>query len=278
MAEANIAALGLFREEEHRPFFWPAGQPAALLLHGFMGTPAEMRPLGEAFRQAGWTSQGLLLPGFGHELDTLFERRYQDWIGAALLALDELKRGHRPVLVVGYSLGAAVAINVAAQNPPDGLILAAPFWRIGTPIQRLIWQIVKRVLRRPQPFKRVNFDDPRLRDFFGGLLPELNLDDPATRSSLRQIRVPTSVADQIFRLGKEAGKQANYVATPTLIMQGIDDEAVRSEITRELLQAFPGPIQYMELAADHELIHPENSGYAELSASMLRFASSLSVS
>ena len=275
MADANIAALGLFREEEHRPFFWLEGRPAVLLIHGFMGTPAEMRPLGEAFRQAGWTAQGLLLPGFGQELDTLFECRSKDWTEAVLVALGDLQREHRPVLLAGYSMGAAVAINVAAQKPPDGLILVAPFWRIGTTVQRLIWQIVKRVFRKPQPFKRVNFDDPRLRAFFSALLPELNLDDPTTQDTLRQLRVPTSFADEIFRLGKEAGNAASQIARPTMIVQGMDDEAVLPYITRQLLQAFPGPVQYVELAADHELVWPDKPGYVELKASALRFASTV---
>ncbi len=275
MPDTNIASLGLFQGPEHQPFLWEAGQPAVLLLHGFMGTPAELRPLGEAFRQADWTVQGLLLPGFGSEIGTLFERHHQEWSRAATAALQDIQRRHSPVVLLGYSMGAAVGLNVAAEHPPDGLILAAPFWRIGTPIQRIIWQFVKRLFRRPQPFKRADFTDPRLRDFFGGLLPELDLSDPETQQTLRQLRVPTAFADQIIDVGRGAGEAAAKVTVPTLIVQGIDDQAVRAEVTRRLLQAFPGAIQYRELAADHELVRPENPGFAGLSSATLAFATDL---
>ncbi|UCG24604.1 MAG: alpha/beta fold hydrolase, partial [Chloroflexota bacterium] len=163
MPDKNIASLGLFQAKEHQPFLWETDGPAVLLIHGFMGTPAEMRPLGEAFRQSAWSVQGLLLPGFGSELDTLFEQNLQDWIGSAESALLTLRTRRRPVVLVGYSMGAAVALNIAAERPVDGLILLALFWRIGTPVQRLIWQVAKQIFRRPKPFKRANFADPRLR-------------------------------------------------------------------------------------------------------------------
>jgi len=275
MPDANIAALGLFQDEEHQPFFWEAGRPAVLLTHGFMGTPAEMRPLGQAFEQAGWTAQGLLLPGFGPQLDSLFDRNDQDWIDAVVTALADLQTKHHPVVLAGYSMGAAVALSAAAKKPPDGLVLVAPFWRIGTPAQRLIWQFLKRIFRRPRPFSRASFDDPRLRDFLGGLLPELNLNDPATQSTLRQLRVPSSFAEQIFSVGKAAGNAAPHVSTPTLIVQGLNDEAVRPAPTRQLLQRFRGPLQYLEVVADHDLVQPDKPGYAQLRDSALHFASTL---
>ncbi|MFN2223196.1 MAG: alpha/beta hydrolase [Candidatus Promineifilaceae bacterium] len=275
MPDAKLTSLGLFQGQEHRPFLWPGGRPAALLVHGFMGTPAEMRPLGQAFQEAGWSVQGLLLPGFGHELATLFERRYPEWIQATEAALATLQAEHRPVVLVGYSMGAAVALNVAARRPPGGLILVAPFWRVGTPIQRLIYQVLKRIFRRPQPFKKADFGDPRLRELFAGLLPDLDLNDPAAQQAIRQLRVPSSFADQVFAVGKAAGKAAAQVSSPTLIVQGLDDEAVRPAATRQLLQSFAGPVQYLELAADHELVRPENPGFEGYRAAALGFASAL---
>ena len=122
----DLDQLSLFEGDEHRPFLWEAGKPAALLVHGFLGTPAEFRPLAGELLQAGWTVEGLLLPGFGAQIDSLFERRYAEWIEAASAALAELQRKHKPVLLVGFSMGGAVALNVAAERRPSGLVLLAP--------------------------------------------------------------------------------------------------------------------------------------------------------
>ena len=59
------------RGPEHETFTLPGGRPAALLLHGFLGTPAEMRGLGEALHEQGWTVYAPLLPGFGSDIETL---------------------------------------------------------------------------------------------------------------------------------------------------------------------------------------------------------------
>lgn len=50
----------LFQEKEFEPFKWPGGEPAALLVHGFPGTPAELRSLGKSLHLSGWTVEGLL--------------------------------------------------------------------------------------------------------------------------------------------------------------------------------------------------------------------------
>lgn len=270
--DSNIQSLNLFAEEEHQPFFWEAGQPAALFVHGFMGTPAEMRPLASELHQSGWTVQGLLLPGFGRQIATLFDRRYQEWLDAVSSALLKLQEKHHPVVLVGYSMGGAVSLGVAAENAPDSLILLAPFWRLGDRIHRLVWSVVKHLFPNPQPFKRMDFSDPRFDAFVGGLLPDLDLADPQVQNVLRQLRVPARFVDEIFGVGKAAERVAGQVNTPTLIVQGTGDEAIRPAQTRRLLQRLPGPIIYEEVETDHGLVEADNPGFKQMASSVLAFA------
>ena len=93
---------------EHEPFFWKVSQRAALLIHGFPGSPAEMRPLGELIRDCGWSVKGLLLPGFGAEIGTLEKRGYTDWTAAVTAAVLDLKREHSSIVVAGYSMGGSL--------------------------------------------------------------------------------------------------------------------------------------------------------------------------
>ena len=47
-------------------YFWPGTSgTGVLLIHGFTGTPAELRELGEILHKRGHTVQGLLLSGHG---------------------------------------------------------------------------------------------------------------------------------------------------------------------------------------------------------------------
>ena len=125
-----------FMDEIHRPFLFEGERTAAALIHGFPGTPAEIRDLAGRLSQEGWTMKGVLLPGFGPEIDSLFDRRRNEWVEAVSDAIEGLRKNHERVYLVGYSFGAAVSLLAAQQADLDGLILAAPFWRIGSGRER----------------------------------------------------------------------------------------------------------------------------------------------
>jgi esterase/lipase len=124
--------LKVFQGERHADFLIECGVPAALLIHGFPGTPAEMRPLAAILNAHGWTTRGLLLPGFGAQIASLWQRQAQEWIDAAVETLRSMQEHHQPVILLGYSMGAAVAIHAATRLRIDRLVLLAPFWRLGT--------------------------------------------------------------------------------------------------------------------------------------------------
>jgi carboxylesterase len=269
--DLNISSLGLFAGDEHQPFFWQGGQPAALLIHGFMGTPAEMRPLAQELHQANWTVQGLLLPGFGQQIETLFDRHSREWLEEARSALVKLQAKHQPVTLIGYSMGAAVALNVAAETPPDRLILLAPFLRIGNTLHHIIWQAAKHLFPRFQPFKKADFSDARINEFFGGLAPQLDLDDPQVQGALRQLSVPARFVDEVLGVGRAAEKVAAQIYTPSLIIQGTQDRAANPARTRQLLQRLPGQITYQELDTDHGLVAASNPCFQQMTRSALAF-------
>ncbi len=275
MANATIRDLHPFAGPEHRSFKLDGGRQAALMLHGFMGTPAEMRPLAGHLNQAGWTVEGLLLPGFGNQLDTLFERSYRDWVDAAASALSRLQERHQPVVLIGYSLGGAIALNVAAEQPPDALVLLAPFWRLGNTLHYVIWQIVRRFFPNPRPFRKANFSEDRLSEFIGGIVPDLDLSDPQVQDTLKELRVPSRFGQQIVITGRSAGKAATRFDRPTLIVQGVQDEVSKPGNSRRLLNRLPGAVKYEELEADHSLVKAENPGFTRMSRSVLAFADAM---
>ncbi len=267
----SLGAFNLFSEPEHLPFFQEGGRPAALLVHGFPGTPAEMRPLATELHQAGWTVEGLLLPGFGPDIDTLFNRRSIEWQSAVELAIKNLRTRYEPVVLIGFSLGGALALSAAAAAPVDRLVLLAPFWRLGNGFQALIWRLLRFFFPVFQPFRKADFASPQLRHAVLGLFPDLDMDDPANREILRNLRVPSSLVEQVRQVGRSAWQAAPQVAAPTLIVQGQADETVRPEHTRKLSARIRGPVRYQEVSAGHSLLDPDEAGWEMVSGLVLDY-------
>ena len=266
----------LFQDPEHRTFLLQGGKPAALLVHGFPGTPAEMRPLGEALHRAGWTVRGLLLPGFGPEINALGECTYEDWLVAVEGALRELRQDHAPVLLVGYSMGGALSIAAAARQAPDGLVLLAPFWRLGSSFQRAVGRVLGPFLPRYwQPLKKADLSDPKVRDPIAELMPSLNLDDPGVQDELRRFSVPLSLLRQVDRAGRAGYRAARYVDIPMLVVQGKADSLVKPETTEHLRRRFSRAPIHVVLDAGHDLIDPAQREWTALVQAVHDFAATV---
>lgn len=263
--------LKVFQGEHHADFLIECGQAAALLIHGFPGTPAEMRPLASTLNDAGWTTRGLLLPGFGAQIDSLFQRKSQDWIDAAVEALRSLQASHQPVVLIGYSMGAAIAIHAAARLKPDRLILLAPFWQLGTRGQRAIFRLTKPIVRHLRPFSRANFEDPRLHRFLNQFLQDADLADPEVQQMIRRAKVPVDLFEHVYTLGQQAYHLAVQIDRPVLILQGRRDPVVKPELTQQLLRQFSGSIEYVEIDAPHQLIDPALPDWPHLERMLLEF-------
>src|SRR5436305_13762407 len=92
------------------PFSLGEGDVACLLLHGLTGSPAEVRPVGEALAAAGFHAVGPLLPGHGttpEDLDTTTRGDLLQPAEPALLSL----QGARRVFLCGLPSGGLRAIH-----------------------------------------------------------------------------------------------------------------------------------------------------------------------
>lgn len=264
-----------FNGAEHQPFHLMGGPQAALLIHGFPGTPAEMRPLGDALHAAGWTAHGLLLPGFGPQIETLLQRRQEDWSAAVAESLRALRREHDQVLLVGYSLGGALALAAAADDPPDGLALLAPFVQIDHVLWKLL-PVLKHIFRGVKPFRlmKLNFADPETREGIRKFMPDADLDDPTVQAAIRDFRLPLDVFAQIQRAGGQAYRAAPRLPAdlPVLVVQGQDDDLVRPTMTRQLADRLRAPAAYHQTPGRHDLLVPGSAGFEPVQRLVLDFA------
>jgi carboxylesterase len=109
-----------------------------LLVHGFTGSPASMRPWGEFLHSKGYTVRVPLLPGHGTQPEDLNKVKWQEWPAKVQFELSELRKTCDVIFLVGLSMGGGTVLNVAASINDDlaGLILVNPMIHVkGVPVE-----------------------------------------------------------------------------------------------------------------------------------------------
>jgi carboxylesterase len=104
------------------------GAPGALLLHGAGDTPQVLAELAGYLHQRGFSVRVPLLASHGRRLEELASASAAGWYNDARDALREMRATHDWVAVVGLSMGGALAIRLAAEEPEiPALVLLAPY-------------------------------------------------------------------------------------------------------------------------------------------------------
>ena len=88
-----------------QPYEVRQGEHGVLLMHGFAGSAAHMRPLAEGLVQQGFGVRTINLPGHATTLEDMRRCSWQDWLNAAKEAFREMKEQYRFVSVTGLSMG-----------------------------------------------------------------------------------------------------------------------------------------------------------------------------
>lgn len=111
------------------------GDTGVLVLHGFTGNPAAMRPLADRLADEGHRVELPRLPGHGTSWRELAATTWEDWLVAADAAFARL--GQRPRAIVGLSMGGSLALRIAEQRPDevDALVVINPFMRFEHPLK-----------------------------------------------------------------------------------------------------------------------------------------------
>ena len=114
-----------------RSFFQQGSKTGYLLIHGLTGTPIELRYISNGLARAGFTVSVPQLAGHCGTLEDLKATRWQDWYQSAEDALIELKKTCDLIIVGGLSMGAILALKLAAEHPEtvNATTLFAPTFR-----------------------------------------------------------------------------------------------------------------------------------------------------
>lgn len=106
------------------------GRPVGVLLvHGYTGSPASMRPWAQALADRGYAVEVPLLPGHGTRWQDLNQVSWTEWYAEAEAAFDRLRQSCEAVVVGGLSMGGSVALRLAEEHGDQvaGVVLVNPF-------------------------------------------------------------------------------------------------------------------------------------------------------
>jgi carboxylesterase len=222
------------------PFAYAAGSGpvGVLLVHGFTGSVAETRPMGEYLAKQGLAVRCPLLPGHGTQPQDLTHIRWQAWVDQVELALRDLSGKCGSVFVGGLSLGSLLTLWLGASHSEvAGLIAMAPAIKVQNRLMPLT--LVLRHLFEYSPF---------------GPMGDTDLGDPAANErSWCYDQLPLCGAAEVYLLQRRVNSILSRIHQPILIFQGRRDAH---------LQPRAAQVLYDRVAStDKTLVWLEKSGH-----------------
>lgn len=200
---------------------------AVLLLHGFTGSPWELRLLGESLAARGVHVVCPRLPGHGTTPEAMLWAGYADWLRAAEDAFDSLRAAKR-VIVAGLSMGGLLAMVLASRHRGrvSGLVLMAPVVRLRGRGPKAL-----RALRWLPVFDAA----PRWVIKHG-----TDIEDDAVRATAPVLsKYPLARAFDLFALQQLARDAEPRIACPSLIIAAVNDHVVDSDAVLALQARLP---------------------------------------
>ena len=131
-ADAELRSVAPFRMAPGPGCQPGAPRGIAVLVHGLSDTAFAMRDLASSLSRLCFESRVLLLPGHGTRPADLMVVDHGDWLAHVEAAVLQAGRENEVVVLAGFSLGAALALAVAAESPDtvDAVIGLSPAYRL----------------------------------------------------------------------------------------------------------------------------------------------------
>ena len=231
----------------NRTFVFSQNEPlaGAVMLHGLSDSPYSLRSVGQLLHQRQFEVIGLRLPGHGTAPAGLATVTWHDFVAAVRIAVSSMRERlgpDRPLYLVGYSNGAALAVHYAlavleGEDMPavDGLVLMSPAIEVSGVAAYAIWQAR---FSRLSGLEKLGWTDIQA-EF-----------DPYKYSSFT-----VNAGDQIYQLTRNIAARINRLSGPngvagfprTIAFQSVVDATIKPSTLVDAL--------FMKLApGGHELV------------------------
>jgi carboxylesterase len=212
--------------------FEDRGETGILLVHGITGSPAEMKPLVRKLTAEGFTVACPTLAGHCSSVAALKQTRWTDWYESLETALFDLRKRCDTIFVSGLSMGALLALELAALHPDlvSGVAtLSATFfydgWNVPPLRQKFLLPLVIYSplrfflsYREPAPY---GIKDDRIRNVIDAVYRG---NAAAMPEKYGYSEFPGVTIRETFRLIAAAKRDLAAIVAPLLIVHSTEDD------------------------------------------------------
>jgi carboxylesterase len=217
------------------PFLLPAGETGVLLLHGFTGSPFEMREMGDYLCGQGLSVLAPRLAGHATRVEDMDGIRWRHWLASVEDGFHLLHGLCPRVYVMGLSMGAMLTLLAASRYPVAGAVaMAAPYsleddWR--AKLAPLFVRVVRRLAKDPP-----DWHDPSL-----------------AANHVEYPYNPPRAAYELIKMGREMRAALPEVRVPVLLIQSRGDRVIPADSAERIYAALG--------STDKSLLWVEDSGH-----------------
>ena len=238
----------------------PGGRSGVLLIHGLTGTPTEMRFVAKGLNRNGFTVHAMQLAGHCGDEQDLLKTGWRDWYQSVCEAADALRAEVDHMFVAGLSMGALLALKLAADRPDEvdgvglyGTTFLYDGWTIPW-IGRLSFMLPLVCSlgfgwnRRFMECFPYGIKDERIRQRIAGSM--LNGDSSAGGL----LGNPWPSLAEFYRLSFVVRRQLHSIRTPCLVVHAVDDDVASLKNVRMVVRGVSGPVETVLLENSYHMI------------------------
>jgi esterase/lipase/1-acyl-sn-glycerol-3-phosphate acyltransferase len=192
-----------------------------LLVHGYMASPEEMRPLYEYLTARGLTVYAVRLSGHGTSPYDLMTKDWEDWFFSARVGYTILSTLVDRIYICGFSMGGALSWHLAAKDPPKlaGIVSISAAMTL--------------VSRASFLAPIIDFVDGAVKLFGVKKTPVEFIPNHPENPHINYFKNPVHGVDQLLELVDVLRKELGHITVPALIIQGGKDPTVDPESAEE---------------------------------------------
>lgn len=196
------------------PFFFPGdpSKPACLLIHGFTGTPKEMRWMGEFLNRQGYACLGIRLAGHATQPEDMIRTNWTDWTASVEDGYHLLRGISKEIFLIGLSMGGVLSLLLSTRLDVRGVVaMSTPYKLPDDPRLRYVDWIARII-----PYAPKSREEPGSSWF----------DKEAWKDHIAYPQNPVRSVGQLNQLLHEMHAALPEVRVPVLLIHSRDDRYV----------------------------------------------------